>query len=403
MHYIDIDKARKEMEGRGLDVLIAASVINVCYCTGHFSKLWQSLRDHLRLAVIPRDSTPFVTSPDLEATSFAKSGAFEVFEYPVDVYVNYGTEQDLYLKAEENVKDIPQLHNLNVRDLLAKSPVLLAAKILKSRGLHRPKIGIDKEYIETAFFEEIAQALPDSEIVDATQLFLDMRAIKSDEEIQYMVEAISITEEAIKASMPLIKEGGRLLDLHRHYSLALTEKEGSEIGHILLSVSPLPVGEVFSPMKDRFRAGQVLKIDVGAKSNNYSADFARQWTFGEIPQKERGIFNKLLEAVDAMVDKLRPEVMISDIYWAGNNIMREIDPNYGRRLFMGHSIGLEDHERPYITPYTEDILKPGMVMCIEVPYYKARGYGFNLEDEYLITEDGHKLLTSRISRDMPQV
>ena len=79
----DIEKVRNEMAKEGLDVLIAASVINVCYCTGHFSKIWASLRDHLRLAVIPKDSDPFVTCPDVEAGSFSKSGIFRVFEYPV--------------------------------------------------------------------------------------------------------------------------------------------------------------------------------------------------------------------------------------------------------------------------------------------------------------------------------
>lgn len=403
MYHIDVEKARGEMAKRDLDVLIAASVINVCYCTGHYSRLWHLLRDHLRLAVIPKDTEPFVTCPDIEASSFAKSGVFEVFEYPIDVYFKYGLGEDLYLKAQENIKDIPKLKGLNIRDMLAKSPVLLAAKILKGRGLGGAKIGIDKEYVETAFFEEIAKALPSCEIKDVTQIFLDLRAIKSVEEINNMVEAIRITEKAIETSLPLVKEGGRLLDIQRNFIQVMTEREGSEPANIMLSVSPLPVGQIFSSMEDQFRAGQVFKIDVGARYNNYNADIARQWAIGEIPKEQRELFNTILEAVDAMVEKLRPGTRISDIYWTGNEIMKKADPNYGRRLFMGHSVGLEGHERPYISPFTEDTLKPGMVMCMEVPYYVAGGYGYNVEDEYLITQDGHQLLSGRIPREMSQI
>jgi len=403
MHHIDIEKARREMEKKGLDVLIAASVVNACYCTGHFSRLWKNLRDHLRLVVIPKDSDPFVTCPDVEANSFAKSGAFKVFEYPIDVYFKYVSGEDLYLKAQENIKDIPELMDLNVRDMLARSPVLLASKILKDSGLSGAKIGIDEEYVETAFYKEIVKAFSNCVVEDATQIFLDLRAIKSEEEISNMVEAIRITEKAIESSIPLIKEGGRLLDIMQNYIQVMSEKESSEPATIMLSVSPLPAGQVYSSMETPFKAGQIFKVDCGARYNNYKADISRNWAIGEISREARELFDTILEAVNAMVEKLRPGTKISDVYMTGNEIMKKADPNYGRRLFMGHSVGLEGHERPYITPFTEEVLKPGMVMCMEVPYYVAGGYGFNVEDEYLITQDGHQLLSGRIPRDMPQV
>jgi Xaa-Pro aminopeptidase len=403
VHHIDVERARKEMAKRGLDVLIAASLINVCYCTGHFSNLWRVLRDHLRLAVIPKDSEPFVTCPCEEARSFAKSGVFQVVDYPIDVYFNYASGEDLYLKARENIKDIPELKNLDIRDMLAKSPVLLAAKILKGRGLGGAKIGIDKEYVEAAFLEEIASALPHCEIEDGTQIFLDLRAIKSDEEVNNMVEAIRITEKAIETAVPMIKEGVCILDIRRHYIQVMTEKEASEPNNLMLSVSPLPTGQVFSSMEDRIVPGQVFKIDIGVKYDGYACDFARQWAIGEIPTKERALFNTLLEAANAMAEIMQPGTRISDLYRRGNDIVKKVDPNYGRRVFMGHSVGLEAHERPYISPFSEEILKPGMVMCLEVPYYTAGGYGYNVEDEYLITEDGHKLLSTGIPVEMPQI
>ena len=74
---------------------------------------------------------------------------------------------------------------------------------------------------------------------------------------------------------------------------------------------------------------------------------------------------------------------------------------YKGMLFMGHSLGIESHERPYVSPYEEKILETGMVVCIEVPH---RGtYVFNCEDEYLITQDGYKILTPHTSSGLEQV
>ena len=403
MHTIDIEKARREMARLDVDVLVAASVVNVCYCTGHYSKIWASLRDHLRLAVIPRDSAPFVTCPDVEANSFARSGVFEIFEYPIDVYFKYPPGEDLYLKAKENVRDIPELQDLGVRDLLARSPVRLAAKVLRDRGFSTARIAVDKEYVQTAFFEELAASFPGAEMVDGTPIFLRMRTVKTPAEIATMREAVRVAEDAMLSALPLVREGSTLFELHQHFVRELAAEEGSEPEHVLLSVSPVPTGEVFSSMKDRLGPGKVLKADVGAIWQSYTSDFCRQWAIGPIPDHERAIFDRTLEAVDAMVALLGPGTPMRELYRVGADVMKKSDPDYGRRLFLGHSIGLENHERPYITPFTEEVLEPGMVLCIEVPYYAAGGYAYNPEDEYLITQTGHELLTQRVDRAMPQV
>ncbi len=399
MLHIDIEKTRREMAKRNLDVLIAASVVNVFYCTGHYSSLQLIATDQVRLAVIPRNSEPFVTSPAFEAEYFAKSGIFKVFEYPEEVYFKYPLAEDLYLRAKDNIKDIPELKGLSVSQTIMKSPILIAAKILKGRGLGGAKIGIDKEYIRTLIFEEVAKALPNCEIEDGTQIFLDLRAIKSDEEITNMVEAIKITEEALEACMPLIKEGGGVQNIRQKYFEAISKKPGAELGGGMV-VGGLPPGQTLPPEKDRLMAGQVLKFDGGASFNHYGSDIGRSWAIGDIPKEQRNLYNMIVEAADAMVEKLRPGTKISDVYKVGNEIMRKVDTNYGRRVFMGHSHGIEVHERPYISPTTPETLKPGMVMCVEVPYYVLGGNSFQLEDEYLITEDGYKRLSERLPRKL---
>ena len=81
--------------------------------------------------------------------------------------------------------------------------------------------------------------------------------------------------------------------------------------------------------------------------------------------------------------------------------MVRANPIYMGMLLMGHSIGIESHERPYVSPYEERILEPGMVICLEVPH--KGNYVFNCEDEYLITENGYELITPHTSSKLRQV
>lgn len=400
MHSVDTDKAREKMMKRDLDVLIAGSLVNTSYCTGYYSTIWSLVRDHLRLCVIPMKSKPFVTCPEFEVDAYTESGTFDVFEYPAELYFAYSAVEDIYLKAKRNVKDIPELVGLPVKDMLAKSPILLAAKILKSRGLGGAKVGIDKEYIEAGLFQEVLEALPDCELVDATQIFVELRAIKSDEEIRCLREAVRITEDAIETSAPLIKEGGYLKDVWQHYANAFYREPLTEPACLGMAVSPTSSGRLFPAMTSQFCAGQIFRIDLGARYNHYAADVSRQWAIGDIPQEETDRYHVILQAADAMTERLHPGAKISEVYWAGNNIVRGMDPNYGRRVFMGHAIGLEIHERPYVTPFAEETLKPGMVLAVEVPYYAPDGYSYSVEDDYLITEDGCERLTNHTPRTL---
>ena len=258
------------------------------------------------------------------------------------------------------------------------------------------KIGIDKLYVDASFVDGLTAALPECEISDGTRILSDLRAVKSVEEIECLSEAAKITEEAFEAVTPIIKEGTRLIEIKQKITQEMTQQSGGEVGHITLKVGPakLPPGE-------KLEAGDILCVDCGAKFRNYRADISRQWAIGKVPATEWDTMEVISAAVDAMRGKLRPGTKFSEIYRAGNDIMAKVNPRYKGMLLMGHSLGIESHERPYISPDEEKTLEPGMVLCLEVPHKGT--YVFNCEDEYLITQDGYKIMTARTSSRLKQV
>lgn len=400
-HHVDIEKARREMAKRDLDVLVAGSLVNSYYCTGYWSHPSEIMRDEdAKFAVIPRKSDPFVLCPDIEIKAYTKNGVFKGYEYPEAVYYRYlPGEEDFWLKAKENIKEFAnELKNVDVRKLHQRTPALLLAKILKDRGLGGAKIGIDKEWVRTETFEECVSALPQAEWKDASDVFIELRMIKSDEEIKNIRAAVKLTENALYHAIEHAREGAYIKEQWEIIKKEMAGPYSECTGHIILS-SPLPPGEIFTPIEEEtLRPGQIMRWDVNCAYKQYHSDVARQVAIGEIPKKDVQLFNTLLEAADAVLEKLRPGVKGCELYRVAHNVVEKVDPEYKRRLFNGHAVGIELHELPYLTALEQRTFEPGMILSVEIPHYTSAGYSWNIEDMYLITEDGHEWLSNRLSR-----
>jgi Xaa-Pro aminopeptidase len=408
MHHVDMERARREMAAMKLDVLIAGSFDNVFYCTGNYSAIWGEMRDNrVRLAVIPRDSAPFVTCPESEARSYARSGVFEIFEHPLQAYFKYepGTE-GLSARAKSHMKGIADLGELDgLKDIQLRQPILLASKILKDRGLSTTRVGVDKEFMSVPVYEEIGRALPGCEIVDASQAFMKLRVIKTSDEVECLRGGLKGIMKGMKTLAPLLKVGGSLSDVRRHLIRAMSEGDGCEPRSIapILDLTPVRSGEVANLADVKFKKGQVLMVDTGGQYNHYRSDIARSWALGDVGPRERVLYETILQAQEAMMSKAHPGTKFSELYRIGNDRVRRVDPEYYRRRTMGHSIGIAAREWPDVKPLGDEVLQPGMVICLEVPYYVGGGHSFSVEDEFLITESGHERLSEGLSRELQVV
>ena len=148
--------------------------------------------------------------------------------------------------------------------------------------------------------------------------------------------------------------------------------------------------------------GDVIKFDVGYQYLGYWSDIARTYAVGGKASDEvLEVFETLYRANRMGVEMLRPGMPMKEIYRAirENVETSRLIPKYPRG-HMGHSIGCGwgPEEYPTISPVTEYILEPNMVVCLETPY-SATGQapvtgGFNLEDTHVITADGHDSFTT---------
>ncbi|MCA9073126.1 MAG: M24 family metallopeptidase, partial [Planctomycetaceae bacterium] len=115
---------------------------------------------------------------------------------------------------------------------------------------------------------------------------------------------------------------------------------------------------------------------------------------GKIPPKLEKIYRVVLNAQQEAIQKIRPGAKCSNIDAVARNIIEKagFGKNFGHGL--GHSIGLNIHEWPRFAPTSDDELKPGMILTVEPGIYLPHWGGVRIEDDILVTRDGHEVLSS---------
>lgn len=137
----------------------------------------------------------------------------------------------------------------------------------------------------------------------------------------------------------------------------------------------------------------MLTLDFGAYYEGYCSDMTRSIAIGEPTDKLKNIYEVVLEALNRGVDAIKAGVSCRAV----DTVVRDFiaEKGYGEKFGhgTGHAIGLEIHEGPFFSQKSDDSLSDGMVMTVEPGIYIPGIGGVRIEDDVLVTERGHELLT----------
>ena len=139
----------------------------------------------------------------------------------------------------------------------------------------------------------------------------------------------------------------------------------------------------------------MIKVDVVCLVEGYTSDSARTFVFGKPDNIKLEIYNALLSGFVAGIELLKPGVQLSEIYHLTIEAIRKCGfPGYTRGHF-GHGLGagLGIEQWPFISADEKTILQPGMVMAFECPWYIDGVGGMIIENQFLITDNGHEMMT----------
>ena len=124
------------------------------------------------------------------------------------------------------------------------------------------------------------------------------------------------------------------------------------------------------------------------------SDLTRVVVTGKISPKFQRIYQTVLKAQQSAIDRIRPNAKLREIDFAARSVIA--DAGFGKYFGhgLGHGFGLEIHELPRLAPISEGVLEPGMVVTVEPGIYLPDWGGVRIEDDVLVTTDGHEVLTS---------
>lgn len=137
--------------------------------------------------------------------------------------------------------------------------------------------------------------------------------------------------------------------------------------------------------------GDLILVDTGGALHGYCSDITRTWAFGAPDDQQRRIWDIVSEAQRAAMARIRPGVRCSEVAAAARAVVAAAGHGDGYQRFthrLGHGIGLNVHEHPYLVRGNDLVLAPGMTMSNEPGLYLPGRLGVRIEDIVAVTEDG---------------
>ena len=331
-------RLRAEAKARGIEVLVLTPSTNLAYA----ANLEIGRSERLTALLLFTEGPAVLVTPAFEEANHRKTAVIDDAE-------TWQEEQD---------------------------PMALVARTLEGRKT----IGVEGS---TAYATATALAAATSaRLEDATPVFDSLRMIKSPEEQAFIREAGRRTGLAIEATHKQLRAGMSESDLAR----ILEEEFAAQgvRGGGLVQFGPSSAFPHGAPAERRLAKGDAVLIDCGCRVRGYTSDVTRTIFFGSPSDEYRKVYATVDRAQLAGIDALKAGVTGEDVDRAARKVIE--DAGYGAFFThrLGHGLGLDGHEPPYLVRGNRKPLVAGNVQTIEPGIYLPGKFGVRIEDDYAV-------------------
>jgi len=347
-----IERAQEELKTRKLDLLVVEPSTNFQYFTGYNP----GRSERLILLMVPASGPPVIVCPSFEVERIKRNTVISDAR---------GWEE------QEN-------------------PWNLVAKAVGPSGV----VGIEPTTSYQSY-RRLSRTLPRWRFEDGALVTERLRIIKSPEEIALIRQAIAATEASIAATFTQLAVGMSERDVSALLSREMASR-GSPGGGLVQfgPSSALPHG---GPSAGRLTRETVVLIDAGSRVEGYTSDITRTIWFGDAPSDEfKKVYNIVHDAQTAAVENAKPNVtQCQEVDRAARKVIS--DAGYGQYFThrLGHGMGMDGHEAPYMVEGNTTRMEPGIVFSDEPGIYQLGKFGVRIEDDCTMTPNGVEFLSHR--------
>ncbi len=353
----------------GMDGVIASSLENVSYLSGARMVMQRLIPDRLALLLWPADGDPAI----------------------------------VVCKGEDVAcRDDCRIDDMRSYTEFVTSPVNLLADVIAEKGLARGRLGLELHSLPAGYVNQLRERLPGATLVDCGGLMDRARMIKTPDEVDALATAGHATERAIRGAFERASIGEPEKKVADDITAGVTAAGADVLNFMFLGTGTRSFEWHARPGATRLEPGDVLHTDVAGNFVGYWSDLARTAFVGKPSPRQMEIYSRLYQSHVDTLDAIRPGLEVRELFSACQAAYRRVGLPF-QLAHLGHGLGLGLHEYPMLKPTTNELLQPGMVLCIEPAYLDPDVAGYHIEDLVLVTETGREVLTDYESAHEAQV
>jgi Xaa-Pro dipeptidase len=277
-------------------------------------------------------------------------------------------------------------------------------ELLTGSGLRNGRIGFDFDFVSANDAVTIRAFFSNAWVCDGSPALNRLRMVKTAEEIGRLQLAAELAEAGIAELAFKVALNETVEDLRGHFRSGVETEAKRRSLNTPSSWEYISIGSEPWSTAGRVHPGCVIKVDVGCIIEGYSSDTSRNFAFGTADPAAQTIHDILERAFDVGLSAIHPGRRLADVHSLVTRTLEEAGLRGFRRGHYGHGLGVSVFSEtwPFISADSKECFETGMVMAFEVPLYVNGVGGFNIEDQFLLTEKG-ALSMNRLPRSLTSI
>lgn len=261
------------------------------------------------------------------------------------------------------------------------------------------KLGVEDDEMTVAGFDKLRSEMAKAglrrlQLQPLRDYVTAYRAVKQTDEIRRIREAEAVGDRAFARLLPRLEAGMTEKQVAAWIEFLMKEEGADGFSFDTIAASGIHSAMPHAvPTEKKLEAGDFLTMDFGCRYKGYCSDMTRTVVIGSASDRQKQVYDTVLQAQQTALERIRPGMTGKEIDALARNVIDKA--GYGSCFghSLGHSVGLEIHEKPCFSPKEEKVIQPGMVITVEPGIYIENFGGVRIEDMVIITENGCENIT----------
>lgn len=248
-------------------------------------------------------------------------------------------------------------------------------------------VGFEEDYVTFEKYKYMKQLYRVNDLVETEHIIEKQRIIKDNDEISNIKKACELTDKCFSHIIKYIKKGMTEKQVANEIERYFKQNGADGIAFDTIVASGENSSKPHSKVTNRkIMPGDVILLDFGCKYNGYCSDMTRTVFMNKIPEKIKSVYNLVLRNLENFLKEAKENSNIKTLTKMVENDFKIYEYNLIHAL--GHGVGMEVHELPFLNSRKDNILKENMVIAVEPGIYIPGEFGIRIEDTILVTKNG---------------